>query len=577
MIDKDIHRSMKPYPDLRPTMKKIASLLLLMLATHAAAGEAPNFIVIYADDLGYADTSVQMMDADPSTKHDFIQTPGLERLSHLGARFSTAYAPSPTCTASRLSLQCGKTTARLQCRNVFDVLSQVQRPQGYDDEITIAEMLKASDRNYITAMFGKGCSAMKRFDAAGYDVTDEISGESGGNGNGHGSYWDVKKKTPFPPHNPKRIHSLRRESVAFVNRYAGKQPLFMMVSHYAPHVPHMATGEAIQRVKERWISQGRDTEKIDSQTSSVNHAIIYAAMVEEMDLNVGALIDALKAKGELDKTYIIFTSDNGGGASEKRQVNGETRRFNGPLQEGKRSVFEGGIRVPTVIAGPGIKAGSQCDVPIVQWDFLATFHDLSGSKVPLPEGIDGGSLRDVFAKGNEGQVKRAAPGIIHHYPCHFHPPISSIIIGDYKLMRHLNSGELKLFNVHDDYREKYDLASKLPRKVATMDAIRARYVEGVDGGTIEEVRQALYDRMDEFSQRSKEGFRKDLAMLNERNPPDFEAQQAALLKRLNEKLIKNEINKEKCRRHASLNSWREGPSKSDIEESVRMRWVDITE
>jgi arylsulfatase A-like enzyme len=254
-------------------MRTITILILASIAFQSHAAERPNFIILYADDLGYADTSVQMMDADPSTKHDFIQTPGLERLARMGARFSAAYSPTPTCTGSRLSIQFGKTSARVQYRNVFDVLSHYQRPDGYDDEVTMAEMLKASGGNYVTAMFGKGCSAMGRFDEAGYDVTDENPGEPGGNGNGHGSYWDVKKKTPFPPDNPKRIHSLRRDSVAFVNKYAGKQPFFLMVSHYAPHIPHMATEDAFQRVKKRWIAQGRDTEKLDSKKSSVKPRI----------------------------------------------------------------------------------------------------------------------------------------------------------------------------------------------------------------------------------------------------------------------------------------------------------------
>ena len=151
----------------------LTGLFLFLFPFSLFAGEAPNFILFYADDLGYADTSVQMMQADPSTKHDFIQTPGLDRLAKIGARFTAAYSPTPTCTGSRLSIQCGKSSARLQCRNVFDVLSAVQRPEGYDDEITMGEMLKESGRNYITAMFGKGCSAMGRFDEAGYDITDE--------------------------------------------------------------------------------------------------------------------------------------------------------------------------------------------------------------------------------------------------------------------------------------------------------------------------------------------------------------------------------------------------------------------
>lgn len=559
-------------------MKCLHLLVLIscaFLSRQARAG-APNFILIYADDLGYADTSVQMMDADPTTRHSFIRTPGLDRLAAIGTRYSTAYAPTPTCTGSRLSIQFGKSSARMHYRNVFDVLSSVQRPNGYDDEVTIAEMLKASGQNYVTAMFGKGCSTMGRFDEAGYDVTDEVPGEPGGNGNGHGSYWDVKKKTPFATDNPKRLHSLRKDSVAFVNQYAGKQPFFLMVSHYAAHIPHMATEEAIARNKKRWIQEERDVEKIDDEKSSVNRDIVYAAMVEEMDMNVGALLEALEERGQLENTYIIFTSDNGGGYSERREVDGEKRRFNGPLQEGKRSLYEGGIRVPTVISGPMIQAGAQCDVPIVQWDFLPTFHDLSGSESRLPEGVDGGSLRDVFRRGNEGVVNRAAPGIVHHYPCHYHPPISSIIIGDYKLMRHLNSGEIKLFNIKTDYQEQVDLSAAMPGRAESMDAVRANYVKEVDGGSTAQVREALYGLMDQFGDRAKQAYRKKLSVLKEQNAGDFETQKSALLAELNEKLFKNELNKERCRRQAKHTSWRDSAPKEDAEEYVRANWIDYT-
>jgi arylsulfatase A-like enzyme len=556
------------------TLAYAIAFMFFVCGAHYLPAEAPNFILIYADDLGYADTSVQMMDDDPTTKHSFIRTPGLDRLAALGARYSTAYAPTPTCTASRLSLQFGKTPARLQCRNVFDVLTAIQRPNGYDDEVTIAEMLKASGKNYATAMFGKGCSTMGRFDEAGYDVTDEVPGQPGGNGNGHGSYWDVKKKTPFPKNNPKRMHSLSKDSVDFVNQHAGKQPFFLMVSHYAVHIPHMATDEAFLRTKQRWIAEGREVEKIDNENSSIHRDIVYAAMTEELDMNVGALIDALEQKGELANTYIIFTSDNGGGHSERRKVEGQNRRFNGPLQEGKRSMFEGGIRVPTIIAGPQIQAGSQCDVPIVQWDFLPTFHDLSGSETDLPSEVDGGSLRDVFVRGNAGAVNRLAPGIIHHYTCHYHPPISSIIIGDYKLMRHLTTGEIKLFDIKTDYREQENLAATMPERVESMDAIRVNYVKEVDGGTTAQVRDALYDLMDTFGERAKEDYRKKATLLREQNPADLDAQQAQLLEQLNAKLFRNELNKEKCRRQATNASWREGVPKEGAEEYVRSRWVE---
>ena len=131
-------------------------------------------------------------------------------------------------------------------------------------------------------------------------------------------------------------------------------------------------------------------------------------MIEETDASLGRILDALQESKELNNTYIIFTSDNGGGHGRRDEAG---NRFQGPLQEGKRSTFEGGLRVPFVVSGPGIKPGSQCDVPVVQWDLLPTLHDLSGSSSPLPYGVDGGSLRDVFERGNDGVVNSKRPRI----------------------------------------------------------------------------------------------------------------------------------------------------------------------
>ena len=550
-------------------------LLFVFFDSLLSAAKSPNFIIIYTDDLGYADTSVQMMDADPSSKHNFIYTPGLERLAKLGTRYNAGYAPTPTCTGSRVSIQFGKSSARMQYRNVFDVLSPIQRPDGYDDEITMAEMLKAAGQNYATAFFGKGCSTIGRYDECGYDVTDENT--PAGNGNGHGIYWNPNTKEPFLENDPKRLHSLRKDSVTFINEYAGKQPFFLMVSHYAPHIPFMATKGAIERNRKRWIEQGGDVNQLANTNSKENKDILYAAMIEEMDMTVGGIIDALKAKGELDNTYVIFTSDNGGGYTETREVNGVNERFNGPLQGGKRSMWEGGLRVPTIIAGPAIEAGSECNVPIVQWDFLPTFHDLSGSNEPLPEGIDGGSLRDVFVNRNKGIVERGAPGIVHHYTCHYHPPISSIIVGDFRLMKHLVSGEKKLFNIKDDYQQEYDLATSMPDKVASMEAMRQQYIDEVDGGEIEVVYDALYNLMDEFGRRARVEYDRKLAELLAENPADIAARKAVLLAKMNHILKRNAVSKEKSRLYSESDVWKEYPYAQDAKRNIEATWVDLTE
>ena len=138
-----------------------------------------------------------------------------------------------------------------------------------------------------------------------------------------------------------------------------------------------------------------------------NHGWIinYAAMLDDVDHAFGTLLDAIDELGIKEKTYVIFTSDNGGGF-----------RGNAPLKAGKGSLYEGGIRMPSFVRGPGVEAGSYSKVPVVQWDFLPTFYDLAGGTEPLPEELDGGSIRSVFEKGNKGRVKRRVRDLIFHFP-----------------------------------------------------------------------------------------------------------------------------------------------------------------
>ena len=140
---------------------------LASLAT--AASDAPNFILMYIDDLGWADTSVPMMDSEPESKSDFYQTPHLETLAARGMRFSNAYAPAPTCTPSRKSIQFGKTPGRLQYTFVHDVLAN-KRKLKWVDEVSMADVLKDSGKGYVTAHFGKGMAARERMSEIGYDA-----------------------------------------------------------------------------------------------------------------------------------------------------------------------------------------------------------------------------------------------------------------------------------------------------------------------------------------------------------------------------------------------------------------------
>ena len=496
--------------------------VLILSAFASFAKDSPNFIIIYMDDLGWHQTSVRMMDSEPMSKHSFYNTPNVERLAEMGRCFSNGYAPTATCTGSRVSILFGQTSARTQYRYVFDVFHQKQRPEGYAGQYSLADSVKTAGKNYITAHFGKGMT--EKLKLVNYDVTDEYE-EHAPNGNLHGEKIDIPSRKDLPPDNPKRIYSLIDESMKFLKKNAGKRPFMMMVSHYSVHVPHAASQKYIDKWQAKYDALEKPTDKEELRLFERECKPLYGAMLEETDQHIGIILDYLKKVGELDNTYIIFTSDNG---SECIPRTKENRRNNGPLQEGKYSCFEGGIRVPFIVSGPGIRGGAYCDVPVVQWDLLATLHDLSGNETPLPDDIDGGSLKNVFYKGNKGKVKRGAPGIIHHFPSHYQVPISAIRIGDYKFMRNMNTDEKKLFNVVVDYREKNDLAQKMPKKVASMDKILRTYIEEVDGGDVKDSYQAFYETMDDFEGRAEEDHRRKMKKLEDNKPSDYQEQKAII-------------------------------------------------
>ncbi len=526
-----------------------AGLLLAGLCASAeAASSAPNFIIMYIDDLGWADTSVPMMDSEPESKSDFYQTPHLETLAARGMRFSNAYAPAPTCTPSRKSIQFGKTPGRLGYTFVHDVLAH-KRNLTWVDEVSMADVLKESGKGYVTAHFGKGMAARERMSEIGYDVTDEY--DIGSNGNFHGDYVDIKSRKKLPADDPKRMRSLKKSSVDFVREHAGKKPFFMMISHYAVHVPHEASPELIE--KYRQLPRGKHckdedylpTDQISPGRKMTHWRLQYAAMIDEIDQGLGALVDELKAAGELENTYIIYTSDNGGGM-----------RPNGPLGWGKAQLYEGGLRVPMVVAGPGVKENAQCDVPVVQWDFLPTIHDLAGVSTPLPKDLDGGSLRGVFEQGNAADVERPVEGMVFHYPCYFAPPMSVIRVGDYKYMKHLLTGETQLFNLKSDYSEKFNLAREMPEKAAELDKVLSDYLVSIDAEDVQDVYQARLEELDHFEAQSREIFTRESARLD---PVADAAKIAKMKKRLDDNLARFDKNREEVAVYRTSSHWAGGP------------------
>jgi arylsulfatase A-like enzyme len=468
----------------------------LALATRLSAADVPNFVIIYADDLGYSQLSVPMMKDKPEFAHPLHQTPHLKKLAERGMRFSSAYAPSPVCTPSRASIQFGMTTARVGCISIHDVVMK-KREIDMSKNLSIAEMIKAANKDYVTAFFGKGCTPMGWFKDHGYDVTD--FNHANPNGNAHGDWWEPKTKTPIPEDDPKRLFSLARTSVDFLEKRAeDKKPFFLTISHYAVHVKNTSlksTREKYLKIiaAQRGIEGGiPDSPELPKKHRALWENANYAAMMEDMDTSIGIVLDQLKAAGLEENTYVIFSSDNGGGSS------------NPPLQGGKAKMWEGGLRVPMIVAGPGIKPNSQCDQPVAQWDYLTTLHDLASSKVPLPKNLDGISLRPVLEKGNAGKLAKRDTGFVFHFPAFYTTPITSFRAGDYKLMRQLNTGEVKLFNVAKDMGESEELSQKMPEKTAEMIQQLDAYLKKVGAWSMKEVYNTRQEELDSWVSREQQ-------------------------------------------------------------------------
>jgi len=188
----------------------------------------------------------------------------------------------------------------------------------------------------------------------------------------------------------------------------------------------------------------------------------YASMVAAMDENVGRIADALKEQGLDKNTWIIFTSDNGG-LSTLRRKNAPTN--NGPLRAGKGWCYEGGIRVPLIIAGPGIaERGKVTEQPAVSMDFFTTILSLSGIE---HDKNDGENLQPIL---NENNLLNRDE-LFWHFP-HYHgsgwKPGSALRKGDWKLVAHYEDNRTELFNLAEDAGETTDVSEKYPEKVSEL-------------------------------------------------------------------------------------------------------------
>jgi arylsulfatase A-like enzyme len=266
------------------------------------------------------------------------------------------------------------------------------------------------------------------------------------------------------------MFSTTTRAIDFIERQVNNNsPFFLQISHYAVHSDIMMREATLDKYQK--LPKGKYQ----------NHAG-FAAMTEDLDASVGLLLDKVKALGLENDTYIIYTSDNGAVPMippKKKYINGS----NTPLSRGKWDATEGGIRVPFIIAGPKIKAGIESRVPISFSDLLPSIIDIAGLKLPRYDHLDGGSFKIVAFNSGIGKVKRNNDGIVFHVPYENGIALkrahSAIIVDNFKLIKFYDNNELMLFELNNDYEEKYNLAKVFIKKTNKLESTLEAYLKKV--------------------------------------------------------------------------------------------------
>jgi len=463
------------------TMSYIQSLLAVFLIAFGsgqlAADEPttrPNVLIFFIDDLGYGDLGCY--------GSKFYETPQIDRLAASGVKFTDFYSANPVCSPTRVALMTGKAPQRI---GITQWLSQPNEKHLPLEEVTIGEAFAGA--GYRTGYIGKwhlGHSAEHAPDKQGFAWTrcvnragqpasyfHPFAGKRKKGGDGV-DYWDVPDLKDAQP-GDYLTDKMTDYSIEFLNAEDGAgsaptvQPFFLCFSHYAVHTPIQSPKPLIKKYKQKRADRFGDSETGTTSEGSGETRLRqdnpdYAAMVENLDTNVGRVLDALEQNGQRENTIILFTSDNGGLSTRIGRRAGPTSVR--PLRAGKGWTYEGGIRVPLLIATPPsmeLANVKTCGKPGITMDLFPTLLDLCGLSRRPKLHLDGISLAPAM-KSVDLMTRRT---MAWHYPHEHgsgHKPSSAIRQGKWKLI-HLHDPEsYELYDLSADIGEQQNVIEIYP-------------------------------------------------------------------------------------------------------------------
>lgn len=380
---------------MKATSKYIAVAFAAAIACTILAGNVvaaklapkPNIVIIYIDDMGYADIG-------PFGAQGYA-TPNLDRMAKEGMKFTSFYSAQAVCSASRAALLTGCYPNRIGISGALGPHSKVGISSN---EMTIAQVCK--QRGYATAIFGKWHLGDARKFLPLQHGFDEYFGLPYSNDmTPHRYPGETRKSIKLPlidqntvvnpdvddPAQDQLTTWYTEHAVSFIHRHKD-QPFFLYVPHAMVHVPLHVSDKFRGKTKRG----------------------LFGDVVEEVDWSVGQILAALKEDGLDERTLVMFCSDNG-----PWLCFGDDAGSAYPLREGKGTSWDGGVREPTLMRWPGhIPEGSVCDAPLMTIDMLPTIARLIGAKLP-PNKIDGLDISDVLT-GKSDQSPHEALYFYYH-------------------------------------------------------------------------------------------------------------------------------------------------------------------
>ncbi|TAD85785.1 MAG: DUF4976 domain-containing protein [Bacteroidetes bacterium] len=454
----------------------------------------PNVIIILADDLGWAD-----LQCNGST---FYETPNLNALTQAGTNFTQAYATSPVCSPTRASLLTGKLPVKTGITDWIPGRHANGNAKPYEkmlgattanalalQENTLAEQLQHN--GYTTFFAGKWhLGDDKAYWPEQQGFATNIGGWGKGSPTGRindstGGYFTPYKNpqiTDGPP-GEYLTNRLTDACLNFIDTNKNR-PFLLLYSMYAVHNPLQAPRSLIDKylLKRAAMPQHPQSTFVKDepwmeaesgwQRRTVQENAVYAAMVENMDDNVGKIMRKLKALGIDDNTIVIFTSDNGGLSTAEGSPTA-----NGPLRAGKGWLYEGGIRVPFILYWKGKLAQTvTADMPITLADIFPTVAKAADKTYKKPAALDGDDILQARTKKNTTKNRP----LFWHYPHYSNQggrPAAAIRLGNWKLIYNYEDQLAELYDLKHDVGEQNNLATQQTAKLASLKAMLMQWLK----------------------------------------------------------------------------------------------------